>query len=127
MGRGTPGHHQCSRADHIRQSTVLITAFLRAGQIAVREGKGCFGGCCFNETALLFLYWGSLTLVQELWHICLWCGFGEVQALKPWWRTQQQPPTFSGLQKNCEVLVFRLQGRGKLSFPALEISAHFDS
>lgn len=53
LGRGTPGHHQCSRAGHLPQSTVLITAFLRAGQIAVREGKDCFGGCCFNDSPSL--------------------------------------------------------------------------
>lgn len=76
-------------------------------------------------TALPFPHWGPL--VQELWHICLRCGFGEVQTLEPWLRAQQQPPTFSSLQKSCEVLVFRLHGRGKLSFPVLEISVHFDS
>lgn len=71
-------------------------------------------------TALPFLRWGSL--MQELWHIYLWCGFGE-----PWLRAQQQPPTFSDMQKSCEVLVFRLQGREKLGFPVLEVTVHFDS
>lgn len=100
----------------------LTTVFLRAGQIAVREGKGCLGDCCFNDSPSL----PSLEL-QGLWHICLWCGFGELQTLKPWLRAQWQPPTFSGLQNSCEVLVFRLQGREKLGFPVLEITVHCDS